>query len=102
MEEKFLMQEERKADMRLSNFKSFSKFYISNLIVLYKTDIISNDASLFIRITKKVGQAVVRNKLKRRLRSLFRMNIQSGVYLISVKEDIDYIQLEKKFLEYLA
>ena len=96
------MQEERKADMRLSNFKSFSKFYISNLIVLYKTDIISNDASLFIRITKKVGQAVVRNKLKRRLRSLFRMNIQSGVYLISVKEDIDYIQLEKKFLEYLA
>jgi len=47
-------------------------------------------------VSKKISKkAVVRNKIKRRIRHLFRQNIKSGKYIVIVKNDISEIDFEK-------
>lgn len=47
-------------------------------------------------MSKKISKkAVVRNKIKRRIRHLFRQNIKSGKYIVIVKNDISEIDFEK-------
>lgn len=75
----------------------------TNLTVFYKKNNLSNKRVGFT-ITKKVGNAVTRNKLKRRLREIYRANfslLKEGYdYVFIVKKscvDISYQELEKSF-----
>jgi len=47
-------------------------------------------------VSKKISKkAVVRNKIKRRIRHLFSKHIQSGKYVVIVKNDISETNFEK-------
>ena len=47
-------------------------------------------------VSKKISKkAVVRNKIKRRVRHLFNKNIKSGKYVVIVKNDISEIDFKK-------
>ena len=47
-------------------------------------------------MSKKISKkAVVRNKIKRRIRHLFKKNLKSGKYIVIVKNDISETDFEK-------
>ena len=47
-------------------------------------------------VSKKISKkAVVRNKIKRRIRHLFKKNLKSGKYIVIVKNDISETDFEK-------
>jgi ribonuclease P protein component len=81
-----------------SDFQSISaenrKFIVSSFIMLcvptpdfYKAD---GQARLGLTVTKKVGNAVVRNRIRRRLREAFRQVANS------TKENHDYVLIARK------
>jgi len=67
---------------RLRDNKDFSlvyrkgKSYASDLLVLYVLDK-SNDFQAGFSISKKIGKAVVRNKIKRRLSEIIRLTLEN-------------------------
>ncbi len=95
---------------RLKNSIDFKKVYnnknsfANKHLVLYvlKT---GNESRIGFSVSKKVGNAVTRNKIKRRLREISRLNayqIQEGYDIICIARvnanDIDYQTLNNSFL----
>ena len=87
-----------------SKIISYQQKYKNKYFSLYYKE---SDTTLFgITVPKKVGKAVYRNKLKRRVKNIISNNenyIQSNYnYVIIIKEpslELDYEGLEKKLLE---
>lgn len=116
------MQEEEKAekyfqrklnikDCYLKKNRDFQKVYSKKktdgnktFTLFYKKNNLKNKRVGFV-ITKKVGKAVQRNKIKRRLREIYRTNFEKlndGYdYIFVVKNqavELDYKNLERSFL----
>ncbi|EFI41689.1 MULTISPECIES: ribonuclease P protein component [Peptoniphilus] len=75
-----------------------------NLTVFFKKNGLDNKRVGFT-ITKKIGNAVIRNKIKRRLREIYRLNFdilpEGYDYVFVVKKtcvDLSYKELEKSFI----
>ena len=55
----------------------------------------SNELKFAFVVSKKVGNAVVRNKIKRRLRAISReLNIKNGIYLYLAKPNIKELKFD--------
>ena len=87
-------------------FKNGQKYHSKNLILFYNSHW-SNDFKVGFSVTKKVGNAVVRNKVKRRLKEAvlkFENNIASKHTLIFVAKpeivNVDFLDIveEVQFL----
>lgn len=87
------------------NLKSGSRFFISDILIFYVKPNFLNVDRLGVAITKKYGNAVKRNKVKRLLREAFRLekerfsslDILASVNLKKIKSSkIDYDCVEKK------
>ena len=83
-----------------NNQKSFANRHL--VLYILKTD---NESRIGFSVSKKVGNAVTRNKIKRRLREISRLNayqIKEGydiICIVRVKaKDIDYQTLNNSFL----
>lgn len=85
------MQEERKVEKDsqfnyIKNRKQYLKFYrdqkkihSTNFLVLCRKDTESSLFSIGITITKKIGNAVTRNKIKRRLKAYMRQKLTTNI-----------------------
>ncbi|RVU55745.1 ribonuclease P protein component [Anaerosphaera multitolerans] len=67
--------------------KTFTVFYKKNNL---------NNKRVGFTITKKIGNAVTRNKLKRRLREIYRKNFNE------LKDGYDYVFVAKKGIDNLS
>jgi ribonuclease P protein component len=78
-----------------------NKWHCDGAVVFYKT---SDEKKAGFIAGKKVGNAVIRNRAKRRIRALFvelEQKLKSGVYIFVAKESIktiDYKQLKNSLL----
>lgn len=81
---------------RLRNNREFKKVYNKGKnfwnrnLILYKNENKLEVSRLGITITKKFGNAVVRNRAKRRLKEIYRL------YLYRIKDGYDIIIIPKK------
>lgn len=82
-------------------------FWNRNLILYIKKNKLE-ESRLGITITKKIGNAVVRNKIRRRIKELYRLNMhrfKNGYDLIFIPKknvvDLSYKELESAFLHIL-
>ena len=100
MNKEKILRKSEEFSIIISNQKSFKNKYFS---LYYK----ESDTTLFgITVPKKVGKAVYRNKLKRRVKNIISKNekyIQSNYnYVIIIKEPsltLDYEGLESNLLD---
>ncbi|MDR0408184.1 MAG: ribonuclease P protein component [Campylobacteraceae bacterium] len=82
-------------------YKVASKWHCDGVVVFYK---ISDEKKAGFTAGKKVGNAVLRNLAKRRLRALFiefQSKLKDGVYVFVAKEsikNINYKQLKSSLL----
>lgn len=95
--------------------KDFRRVYrngkskVDRLIVVYVLRSDKEISRVGFSVSKKVGNAVIRNKIKRRLREIFRNNVDSFKYIVDIvvvaRKDAataDYQSLEKSFLGHLT
>ncbi|MFK2822470.1 ribonuclease P protein component [Arcobacter sp. YIC-80] len=81
-------------------YKSGNKWHTSSFVAFFSSD--TNLKAAFVT-SKKVGNAVLRNKARRRLRALFASyenQIQTGKYIFVAKNNInenDFNKLKKDF-----
>ena len=95
---------------RLKKSINYKKVYnnkksIANRHLVFYTLKNENESRIGFSISKKVGNAVIRNKIKRRLREISRLNayqIKDGYDIICIvrvyAKDIDYNTLNNSFL----
>ena len=99
---------------RLRKNLEFEKVYISKNnywnrnLVLYKRKNNLEYSRIGISVSKKIGNAVIRNKVKRRIREISRLHlhrIKDGYDLIFIPKknvvDISYEELESAFIHIL-
>lgn len=81
--------------------------YVGEFLILLKTQSLDDESiGYLIIITKKIGNSVLRNKIRRRLKSLIRSNLNwlnaQYDYLFIAKREIahcKYSDLSKEFVE---
>lgn len=85
------------------------KNYWNRNLILYIRDNSLNYNRVGYSITKKVGNSVVRNKIRRRLKEIYRLNInefKSGYDMVIIPKnntrDISYKELESAMLHILS
>ena len=82
-------------------------FYDRNFIIKIKTNLRNENPRLAVIVSKRVGNAVMRNKIKRLFREIFRLHQHklptTNDYLIIAKKGIccAYHKLENRFLTLL-
>ncbi len=95
---------------RLTRREDFRKVYrfgstkFGRYLVLHFLPIEENELKIGISVSKKVGNAIVRNRVKRRIREIVRLNLGNlpvqHFVVIGAKvksKDASYQQLEKDF-----
>lgn len=105
--ERYLAQEEKKAEqefvLKLKKSSQFRFVYnygkkklFRDFIVFYKEDLFVNEIKLGITVTKKIGCAVTRNRIKRRLKAAFNevfgatcLNIGVDIVIVAKKTSIE-------------
>lgn len=79
--------------------------YSSEHIVLYVTSSKTNNIKVGLAVTKKVGHAVVRNKVRRRLREIIKKQVpnlkQNNNIIVVAKDNINEASFEKLSNEFL-
>lgn len=99
---------------RLRNSREFKKIYSGgknywnrNLILYVKKNHMEN-SRVGYSITKKIGNSVVRNKIRRRMKEIYRLNfdnIKDGYDLIFIPKknivDISYREMESAMIHIL-
>ena len=88
--------------------KNGQPIFSKNLVVLY-TDNKFGNIKIGFSVSKKVGKAHVRNRIKRQLRAIVRMNlanfVQAKNYVIVAKPtiiELSYSQMEKELLNSMS
>lgn len=74
-----------------------NKYVLSNQVSLFSSKYKHNNLRVYIRVAKKVGGAVVRNLLKRRIRNLARLYFPKNHFLVSVRKNQSYLELRNMF-----
>lgn len=94
-----------KSNMEFNRVYSKGKNFWNRNLILYVRKSDSKNTRVGYSITKKVGNAVVRNKVRRRLKEIHRLytnNIKVGYELIIIPKknvvDISYKELESAVL----
>lgn len=94
-----------KKNLEFNNIIKIGKFYKNKYFVVYK---INNETTYYkigISIPKKIGNAVIRNKLKRQIKSIIDLNkkiIKNYKYIIIARIsilDIDYKTMEINLID---
>ncbi|MDR0762574.1 MAG: ribonuclease P protein component [Campylobacteraceae bacterium] len=91
----------KKSDEFSAVYKVANKWHCEGAVVFYKT---SNEKKAGFTAGKKVGNAVLRNRAKRRLRAIFtqtEQKLKEGIYIFVAKEglkNMDYKQLKSSLL----
>ena len=81
-----------------NNIMKTGKLIKNNCYVIYYQENIQNNYRIGISVPKKVGKAIVRNKIKRQLKSIIDKNIElikTYDYIIIARN----VLLEKKYIE---
>lgn len=101
MEKKYRLRK----NMEFKRVYNGGKSYWNRNLILYvrKNDL--NNSRIGITITKKIGNAVVRNRIRRRIKEIIRLklgNIKTGYDLILIPkknvQDISYKDLESAMI----
>jgi ribonuclease P protein component len=86
----------------------YGKSKVDNTLVIYAAKSNKENSRVGFSVSKKVGNAVIRNKIKRRLREIFRKNVLNfnntfDIVVVARKAaaTADYKMLEKSFLKHL-
>lgn len=104
MEKKYRLRK----NLEFKRVYSGGKNYWNRNLTLYKKKNNLKETRFGITITKKVGKAVVRNKIRRRIKEIYRTNlyrIKSGYDLVFIPKqnvvDITYKELESAIIHIL-
>jgi ribonuclease P protein component len=104
MEKKYRLRK----NLEFKKVYSGGKNYWNRNLTLYKKKNNLEETRFGITITKKVGKAVIRNKIRRRIKEIYRKNlyrIKSGYDLIFIPKqnvvDISYKELESAMIHIL-
>jgi ribonuclease P protein component len=104
MEKKYRLRK----NLEFKKVYSGGKNYWNRNLTLYKKKNNLQETRFGITITKKVGKAVIRNKIRRRIKEIYRKNlyrIKSGYDLIIIPKqnvvDISYKELESAMIHIL-
>ena len=105
MEKKFRIRK----NMEFKNIYKLGKNYWNRNLILYVKKNGSNETRVGYTITKKIGNAVTRNKLRRRINEIYRLkfyNIKEGYDLIFIAKksikDISYNELEGSMIHIMS
>lgn len=104
MEKKFRLRK----NMEFKKVYSTGKNFWNRNLVLYVRKNNLEETRLGITITKKIGNAVTRNRIRRRIKEIYRLNIhriKDGYDLIFIPKknviDISYKELESALIHIL-
>lgn len=104
MEKKYRLRK----NMDFKKVYSSRKNYWNRNLTLYIRKNKLDESRFGVTITKKIGNAVVRNKIKRRIKEIYRLNlyrIKDGYDLVFIPKknvvDISYIELESALIHIL-
>ncbi len=88
-------------------YENGERFFHSYFVIFYLKNGLGY-SRLGLTVSRKIGRAVVRNRIKRRLREIFRLNryrINGGFDLVfNVKRSIlnaSYVDIERAFFDFL-
>ena len=95
-----------KKDSDFRKVYKYGKSVANKYLVMYILNNKLEYSRLGISVSKKVGNATVRNKVKRRIREAYRNlideNVKSGYYIVFIarvsSKDVDYKAIEKSVL----
>jgi len=97
-----------RSNMEFKKVYSGGKSYWNRNLVLYVKKNNVGDTRIGYSITKKIGNAVVRNKIRRRMKEIYRLNfngVKNNYDLILIPKknivDISYKELESAMLHIL-
>ena len=104
MEKKFRLRK----NMEFKKVYTGGKNYWNRNLILYVRINKLEESRLGITITKKIGNAVVRNKIRRRIKEIYRLNsyrIKNGYDLVFIPKknvvDISYKELDSALIHIL-
>ncbi len=105
MEKKYRLRK----NMEFKRVYSGGKSYWNRNLVLYVRKNALENSRIGITITKKIGNAVVRNRIRRRMKEIYRLklgNIKGGYDLILIPKkncvDISYKDLESAMIHIMG
>lgn len=105
MEKKFRIRK----NMEFQNIYKVGKSYWNRNLVLYVKKNGLNETRVGYTITKKIGNAVTRNKMRRRMKEIYRLNfhnIKEGYDLIFIAKrsivNISYDELESSMIHIMS
>lgn len=105
MEKKFRIRK----NMEFKNIYKVGKNYWNRNLVLYVRKNGLNETRVGYTITKKIGNAVTRNKMRRRMKEIYRLNfhnIKEGYDLIFIAKrsivNISYDELESSMIHIMS
>ncbi|MGL5330057.1 MAG: ribonuclease P protein component [Peptostreptococcaceae bacterium] len=99
----FIRTQGLKKDSDFRKVYKHGKSYANKHLVMYILDNKSEQSRIGISVSKKVGKAIIRNKVRRRIKEAYRLNIDENIKngydivfiaRIAIK-DVDYQDIEK-------
>jgi ribonuclease P protein component len=92
-----------KKDSDFRKVYKHGKSFANRYLVMYILNNKSENSRIGISVSKKVGKAIIRNKVRRRIKEAYRLNIdekiKNGYDIIFIArvaiKDADYVDIEK-------